>query len=301
MNKLIYLENWSLVTVLGKDSKKYLQSQFTNDIEKLSRNRYSFGSHCNVNGKIINIFIIFHYLDGYAYIQRNYTSEIQVNMLKKYSIFSNVCIFESQKNKLFGFFGKSSKFFLEKHFNISFNYNHVIRKKNIIFLRIKFPIERFIIISSIKVINRFKKKFLNKIIFENYSVWDLFDMEFGFPIITKIYCQKFFPNFFNSKKLNLISFNKGCYMGQEILCKIKYKNIKNKKLFLIFSRCNVLPNIGDNILKIKKNKNIISGKVLFSVKNKNYTFVQCILNNKIKKDTLFKIENINKNIFFLKK
>ncbi|WP_343154671.1 hypothetical protein RJK70_01425 [Buchnera aphidicola (Pseudoregma panicola)] len=308
-NKLFYhtkpilmnLKNISITFISGKDRKEYLQNQFTNDLNILKKNKYSYGTCCNIKGKIISIFLIFDYFNNsYACLHRNSISKIQFDEIKKYSEFSKVDILIKKKIKIFGIFGKKSKTLLEKCFKISFNKFNVIKKNNFIFLKIDNEIERFIIIVSNKEVDFFKKKFFKKFKIKKCIAWDFISMKFGFPILEIENCKKFNPISLNLEKFNALSFNKGCYKGQEILSKIKYKNFNKKKIFLIYSISKKKPIIGSRVFKILNNDLIFFGTVLFSIKIKNFVLVQCIFNNFVDEKVLFKIENIKKSIFFLK-
>ncbi|WP_343183932.1 hypothetical protein RJK19_01430 [Buchnera aphidicola (Ceratovacuna keduensis)] len=298
---LIYLKNISITFISGKDRKEYLQNQFTNDLNILKKYEYNYGSYCNISGKVISIFLIFDYFDNsYACLHRKSISNIQFNEIKKYSVFSKINILKKKKLKVFGIFGKKAKILLEKCFDISFNKFNVIKKDNFIFLRINDEIEKFIVIFSDNKINIFKKKIFNKFKKKKCIEWDFLLMISGFPILEIENCKKFNPISLNLEKFNAINFNKGCYKGQEILSKIKYKNFNKKKIFLLYGISKKIPKIGSRIFKFVNNDYIFFGIVLFSIKINNFVLVQCILNNSVNKSILFKIENIKKSIFFIK-
>ncbi|WP_343191816.1 hypothetical protein [Buchnera aphidicola] len=299
---LVFLNNISINIVSGKDSKIYLQNQFTNDITDLKENNYGFGSHCDVNGKIISVFLIFNNcLNNYIYLQRKSISKIQNLEIKKYAIFSKVDIHTSTSLAAYGVFGKNSKIFLEKYFNISFKNNNLIKKNDFIFLKINGIIKRYIIIANYKKIECLENKKNFHFETKKNFLWDLLNMEIGFPILEEKNCRKFFPFSLNLKKFNCISFKKGCYKGQEILSKIKYKNINNKRLFLIYGVSEKIPKIGENIFEYIKNTFIFSGKVLFSIKMNKFVFVQCVLKSTVNKCSSLKINSIKKIFFYIKK
>ena len=46
-------ENLAVITVSGKDNKKFLQGQLTNDIVNLDSEKYLLSSYCTHQGKVI--------------------------------------------------------------------------------------------------------------------------------------------------------------------------------------------------------------------------------------------------------
>ncbi|WP_343188982.1 hypothetical protein RJI84_01435 [Buchnera aphidicola (Chaitoregma tattakana)] len=302
-NKLFLynLCNISLVIVSGRDSKKYLQSQITNDLTLLSNHEYGVGSCCNIFGRVISVFLIFRYSSSsYAYLHRNSVLKYQFDEIKKYSVFSKVNILTSKNFVIYGICGKESLIFLEKYFSISFLNKSVVKKDNFTFLKINSVMKRFIIISTYKDIQIFIENNFKKFCYRPLQEWDFWDMDIGFPIIEKKSCKKFFPSSLNLEKFNAVSFHKGCYKGQEILSRIRYKNPNKKKLFLIYSISKNVPNIGERILKITKYGKIIFGIVVFSVKIDDYIFIQCVLNNIVTKNTILKIKSIYKSVLTIR-
>ncbi|BGI51513.1 MAG: tRNA-modifying protein YgfZ [Buchnera aphidicola (Ceratovacuna japonica)] len=299
---LVYLKNISATIVSGKDKKEYLQNQFTNNLNLLKRNKYSYGSYCDVNGRLINIFLIFNYLDNnYAYLCRKSVFKYQFDEIKKYSIFSKVNIFNEKNIKILGLFGKNSKVVLEKFFNISFNKFNVVKKDSFIFLKLNY-LDKFIIVFPSEKIYFLKKFFFNKCKLKKNIEWDFLLMISNFPILEKENCKKFNPISLNLRKFDAIHFDKGCYKGQEIISKIKYRNSNKKKIFLLYGISEKTPIIGSRVLKIiDNNEYVFFGTVLFSIKIKNYVLIQCVLNSVVENNVLFKIENINESIFFVYK
>ena len=85
----------------------------------------------------------------------------------------------------------------------------------------------------------------------NSKQWIFLEMEAGYPIIGKTMSQKFLPQSVNLDKLKAISFNKGCYYGQETIARVFYKNLNKKVFWQIFISLILLIKFN----KIKKESN----------------------------------------------
>lgn len=75
------------------------------------------------------------------------------------------------------------------------------------------------------------------------SVWQLADIRAGIPEITAATSGEFVPQMVNLDLLGGISFSKGCYTGQEIVARLKYRG-KVKRRMLRFSATGAPPPAG---------------------------------------------------------
>lgn len=69
----------------------------------------------------------------------------------------------------------------------------------------------------------------------------------GIPAIYPSTSGRFLPHEINLHKLNAISFDKGCYTGQEIIARMHYRGKLKKQMYLASIIQNNLPNPGDVI------------------------------------------------------
>lgn len=101
--------------------------------------------------------------------------------------------------------------------------------------------------------------------------------KYKIPDHNDLVVKKSIPAEYGFFELNAISFEKGCYIGQEVMARIKYKGVIRKKIYLIEI-------IGDN--DFIKNDEITFedrkiGNVLSSIKNNNKILSLAILKNSI--------------------
>lgn len=61
--------------------------------------------------------------------------------------------------------------------------------------------------------------------------WDLADIRAGLPLVLPANSAEFVPQFVNLDLLGGISFTKGCYTGQEIVARIKYRGRVKRRMF----------------------------------------------------------------------
>ncbi|CAL4325007.1 tRNA-modifying protein YgfZ [Buchnera aphidicola (Protaphis terricola)] len=298
---LISLEEWSIFYVDGIDSKKFLQNQLTIDMNKLEKKKYKICASCNLNGKVYSTMLLFHYRKGYACIIRKSLFNLQIKIFKKYTIFLKVTIHYLEDIYLLGLSGKNSRLFLSNKFlEAPFDSTPVIYKKDTTILYFNIPCERFLLVLNLRNFLFLKQKINKNILLNNSKQWISLDMESGFPIINKKTSQKFLPQAINLDKLQGISFNKGCYYGQEIITQVFYKNTNKYRLFLLYSDGKIQPEIGEIIETKISNKWFRVGFILSIVHVfHNITWIQAVLKKSIDFENYFKVNGF-KNIFLIK-
>ncbi|MGP1931221.1 MAG: tRNA-modifying protein YgfZ [Arsenophonus sp. ET-YP4-MAG3] len=286
---LMLLNDWSFITAKGNDAKKYLQSQLTTDIFALSSKQHVFTAHCNAKGKMWSTLHLFYYKEGFGYVLRASVAKKQLSELKKYAIFSQITIKQQSDIILLGIAGQGARDALNKYFyQLPDHEKQIIHFKKTTLLYFNLPSERFLIITdnttTIKLIKYFKE-------YSDSQQWLALDISAGFANIDIENSGLFIPQAVNLDTLpGSISFNKGCYSGQEIIARTKYRNANKRSIFWLLGIANKLPKIGEPIeLQVGNNWRHI-GTILAAVKLTNTTIsIQVIMNYDVLKESVFRL------------
>lgn len=288
------LTEWTLIRLQGKDAIQYLHNQFTCNIKNLNKHQYTFSGHCNPQGKMISNMYVFHFNEKeIAFIQKKNVCSKQITVMQKYAVFSKINIIQDNNIQLIGIAGKNARKYLNIFFSTLPNStNMVIHEKNIILLYFKKPTERFLLIIKNKSIsnNLFNQSQFEIQIKKNCQ-WIALDIEAEYPWIESNTSEIFIPQAVNMDILQGISFNKGCYLGQEPIARIQYRGNNKKMLFRLINTIPDIKNINRSLkpgeylkLKIKNQNEKYIGIVLqISQITENHTWIQVILNKSILK------------------
>ncbi|QIQ41443.1 MAG: tRNA-modifying protein YgfZ [Buchnera aphidicola (Aphis urticata)] len=298
---LMSLEEWSIIYIDGIDSKKFLQNQLTIDINSLAKKFHKICASCNLNGRVYSTMLLFHYKKGYACIIKKSLFDLQIQAFIKYTVFLKVQIHQLNDVYLLGLSGNDSKLFLSKQFiEIPNNNKPVVSNQEATMLWFSDPCERFLLVLSLKNFLLFIKKINTKILLNNSKQWISLDMEAGYPIIGKTMSQKFLPQSINLDTLQAISFNKGCYYGQEIIARVFYKNLNKHRLYLLSSKGTIQPKIG-SVIETKISKKWLRIGFLLSIVHlySNEIWIQAVLNKSINIQNVFRVHGF-KTIFLIK-
>lgn len=239
---LTYLKDWCTISVTGKDSKTYLNGQLTCDVVTLAKDKASFGAHCDAKGKVWSVFRLFHHQQGYALFQTKSAIDEAVTQLKKYAVFSQIEIKQSD-DLCFGLIGSQAKEFIAHHATPRDPENQLAKaddsQTNVYDLLGGSCVEvsplRYLI-----CIPQENAEQLVKLFEEGHKVaqdmWDCYDVLDAHPRVNLADQASHIPQAFNLQALGGISFTKGCYTGQETVARAKYRGINKRALFILESQ-----------------------------------------------------------------
>lgn len=289
---LISLDEWSLITVIGADSEKYLQGQLTADINALPKNEHTLAAHCEAKGKMWSTLRIFHQTDGFAYILRKNVAEKQLAEIKKYAVFSKVTFTEKTNTVLLGLAGQGAAQALADYFpEIPRKANEVIHHENTSILQLPLPTERFLIITDEDTAKHLATTLNAQI--NDSEQWLSLEIEAGYPIIDTPNIEQFLPQATNLQALPLsICFKKGCYTGQEMVSRAKFRGANKRAMYLLAGGGETLPEIGGSIeWQLGEDKWRKTGTVLTAVRMSDNTLLaEVVMNNDMEANSVFRIQ-----------
>ncbi|MDC3345245.1 folate-binding protein YgfZ [Candidatus Pseudothioglobus singularis] len=211
----VYLKNRSLLYISGSDSESFLQSQLTNDISKLGKSEIQINAYCQHQGKIIGLFWVIRYQDGFLMSFPIDLLEKIKSRLEMFVIMSDVVI-DDLSNHLFQIGLINEK--------ISDGY---ILNTNL----------------SIEISDTLDK---DPDDFGNIEEWNKSYFDSSIPEVYAITSEKLVPQMLNLDINEIgVNFSKGCYPGQEVVARLHYLGSAKRRLFSFRSNQEML--VGDSL------------------------------------------------------
>lgn len=259
-NSIIPLSQLAFIAVQGQDATKFLQGQFTCHFPETPDSKLLLGAHCSTKGKIQNFFRILYcsWLEeaGYLLIFHISTLEETTKRLNKYSLFSKVKIVNKTNDfAAFVMYGNEAEQLISKQLsvtNLSINDSTSIDTNHATVIRLRGDKPRYLCFAAQSNLpslwNKCKEAFKEN----NSYFWDLLEIRAGIPTIYQTTVDQFFPHHLNLPTLNAVSFEKGCYLGQEVIARMQYRGKVNKHLHrALIEGCERLPQPGEEIVHIE--------------------------------------------------
>lgn len=229
---LISLEDWALVTLSGPDRVKYLQGQVTADIEALAADRHVLCAHCDAKGKMWSNLRLFHRGEDFAYLERRSVLDSQLAEIKKYAVFSKLTIAVDSEAVLLGVAGFQARAALAGVFNSLPDAEHqVVQDGETTLLHFSAPAERFLLVTTAAVAEQLTGKLNEQAELNDSQQWLTLDIEAGYPVIDAANSGQLIPQATNLQALEGISFSKGCYTGQEMVARAKFRGANKRALY----------------------------------------------------------------------
>lgn len=199
------LSEYGLLKVHGLDAKKFLQGQLTCHLDQVAREEGCFGAHCNPKGRIISLFYLFQLQDTYYLAMPRNMVATALAALKKYAVFFKVVLAEATDSLfLLGYDGP------------------ITLPENVAKISLPHSARLFLLGSHENLLPVWEKlKQSAELI--SFAIWQRLDIIEGIPSVYPETTSKFLPHEINLQTLNAVSFDKGCYTGQEIIARMHYR------------------------------------------------------------------------------
>ncbi|NLS54170.1 tRNA-modifying protein YgfZ [Hafnia alvei] len=290
---IMLLNDWQLVNVTGPDASKYLQGQLTVDVAALTEHEHTLCGHCDAKGKMWSDLRLFHRAEGFSYLIRRSVAENQITELKKYAVFSKLTISADNDAVILGVAGLKADAALAAYFPQLPDANTpAMTHEDTTLLYLSQPEARYLLITSLSTAEMLTDKLRGSAQFNDGQQWIELDIEAGLPVIDVANSGQFIPQATNLQALNGICFKKGCYTGQEMVARAKYRGANKRALYWLQGSASRVPQAGEDLeLKLGENWRR-TGTVLAAVQlNDGSLNVQVVLNNDLEADSVLRVRD----------
>lgn len=226
------LTAFGLIKISGLNAKKFLQGQLTCNLEEINPTQSRLGAHCDAKGRIQLTARVFNYKDDYYLrLPRDVIAHALI-CLNKYAVFSKITLTDvSDAWQQIGISSIHLAALLEKEIpeavdEVTFDDQGVI-------IRVPGATPRFEVYGSMDAIKQRIALLSPHLTTVDFNTWELLDIEADIPWIYSSTIGEFTPHQISYQLVNGVSFNKGCYTGQEIVARMHYLGKLKQRLYQI--------------------------------------------------------------------
>ncbi len=213
-----HLDHFSIISISGADSTEFIQGQMTQDISAIGDDEARMTAILNPQGRVMSTALIMHWDDSIILVLNKDTVDDLIVWLSRFILRSKVTVSRLEAH----IYGLNQNL-------ADIESDSLDLEKEIFCLRsIETDAERTLLIT--KSLHDFSKSSITTMSSRN---WQLADIQAGIPIIYKENIAKFIPQMVNLDLINGISFNKGCYTGQEIVARVQHRGKIKRRMFHI--------------------------------------------------------------------
>mgnify|MGYP000061564958 CR=1 FL=1 len=244
MSDLVTLNQFSVLKLTGPDATSFLQGQVTCDVTLLESKSFVPGCHCNAKGKMWSTFLAFAQDDAIYLIMTKASAAISLAELNKYGVFAKAEIGDDSDN--WHLYGATSAQSDTIALELADQHYLVVSQQ---------PLE-----ASTDDRHWWKTELLS-------GRAHLFAETSG----------EYVPQMLNLQALDYISFNKGCYMGQEMVARMRYLGKNKRALYIAKLDGETALESGTDVYKAVNTNRRAAGKIINSCVTAGETYVQLVL------------------------
>ncbi|MBK1643942.1 folate-binding protein YgfZ [Thiocapsa imhoffii] len=264
--RLFDLSALGLIAVQGEDAANFLQGQLTNDVRELSENHVQWSSHCSQKGRMLANFLVLRRGDT-IYLQLS--AELVPDLLKRLRMFvlrSRVTL-EDASDRLarLGIAGDCVAAALTAcALGMPERENGMTLTDEITVIRLSGPTPRVELIGPPEALRAHWQTLLEHAVTANSEDWTLLDIRAGIPLVHQQTVDAFVPQMTNMHLIDGVSFNKGCYTGQEVVARMQYLGKLKRRMYLAEVQSETPPQPGDALHSTASSSQQGSGAVVMA-------------------------------------
>jgi hypothetical protein len=228
------LSHLGLIRADGQDVAAFLQGQLSNDIRKVDPGHGQLSAYCNPNGRMLALFRVFMHTGAY-YLQL--PAALQPATLKRLRLFvlrAKVTLDSADRELIrFGLSGPNALRLLSSAGLVPpERTDESSEQDGITLLRLPGPHPRFEMIAGLEAGQRLWTTLAGQAVAVGASAWSWLDIAAGIPTLLPGTIDEFIPQMVNLDLLGGVSFQKGCYPGQEIVARVHHLGRVKQRLYL---------------------------------------------------------------------
>lgn len=201
---LIPAPELSVFRCFGNDAEAFLQSQFTVDVCSISAGGWSLSGYCSPKGRLLAVFIVCRQGNDFLLSTHDSLADSVIARLRMYVMRADVS-FESLTDQ-----------------NLVFHDNRTSSSGVLSSQSDSFSLQDLLEISTIDAVA--SKETASSIGFRKLCI------ELGLPIISGPLSEAMIPQSVNLDLIGGVSFTKGCYPGQEIVARVRYRGKPKQRM-----------------------------------------------------------------------
>lgn len=227
------LPEWSALSVSGADAGSFLHGQFTNDVAVLAVGAAQYNGYCSAKGRMLATFALRRAADReYLLVVPADIAAALERRLRMFVLRAKVVINSlAETHECIGIAGARA--------------SGIADRESVRVLAL--PGGRQLAICAAATAPSFWNEIAAAATPAGSAVWDRLAIDAGIPVITLATQDKFVPQMLNWEVVGGVSFQKGCYPGQEIVARMQYLGKLKERLYRAHTAAGPPPHPGSQL------------------------------------------------------
>ena len=235
----------------GPEVQSFLQGQLTNDVKALSGTRSHYSGYCTPKGRLLATLLMWQ-RDGTYYMQmpRELCEPVR-KRLSMYILRAKVKAADvTGEYVLFGLTGADAASLVAAIAGLApvattTAIHDVVHSESVSVLML--PVQRYLVVATQADAIRIEALLAAEATESPATLWSALDIDAGIPTVVAATQEQFVPQTVNFDLIGAVSFDKGCYPGQEIVARTHYLGRVKQRMVRARITANVAPAAGDKL------------------------------------------------------
>ena len=221
--------HFDLLRIHGGDAKSFLQGQLTCDLDQVTSDQAQFGGYCTPKGRLLANFMLWSTPQGYLMHTPADVSASVADRLRKFVLRSDVKIEREYGLRTLGLAGPAVPALLQQDL--------VVPPQRMLAMAhhagasvVRLPGDNFLAVAASTEIAALWNTLAKRAVPAGAECWNWAQIRAGVPWITAATQDQFLPQMIGLDAIGGVSFDKGCYTGQEIVARTHYLGEVKRKL-----------------------------------------------------------------------
>ena len=241
----------------GTQSSDFLQNQLTCDLHEIDKDQWIMGAYCTPKGRVLSILRIVPAGTDYLLIGEISLLTDLLDRLRIYVMRANVTFTFENDTTVLGLSGVGFDSPIGPiHALSNFPERSLYELKPCYFLRERGDPAYGLILAPTDTAIRLWEDTSSDVMRCDADQWILLEIRAGNPRVTDKTSERFIPQTLNLDLINAVSFNKGCYPGQEIVARVRYRSRPKHRMIRVAVSHRVETQVGDPVFLPKKEQRV---------------------------------------------
>ena len=239
---IVPLTHLARLDASGEDAKSFLHGQLSSDINHLGEGKVQHSSWCSAKGRMQASFLVRREGEAYRLLLAADLEAATQKRLQMFVLRAKVKITAASDNVFFGLAGaQAGEALAAAGLPCPAEPLGFAVAGDVAVLAI--DQQRYLIDAPVAVQAELWQKLSSKAKPAGLPVWRWLDVQAAFPLVTLATKEEFVPQMADFDKIGGVSFQKGCYPGQEVVARTQYLGKVKRHLFR--ARCGEALKAGD--------------------------------------------------------
>ncbi len=241
------LSQFGLIRFSSDDAQTFLHNQLSCDITALAPDRSSFGAYCTPKGRMLASFLLWRSDQGYYLQLPSSLRESIQKQLSKFILRSKVKAADASGDwTLIGVAGSDAAALVQQVIGQTPQAELGVAHTSDATV-VRLPGDRFEIVAAKDKAPRILDDLAAGAVKADPEYWEWLDIKAGIPTILPATQEAFVPQMVNLDLIGGVSFEKGCYPGQEIVARMHYRGTLKQRMYRAGIASNERPQPGEKL------------------------------------------------------